>query len=537
MSQRAAPPMSPTGRSRSRSFSNLQRALSGGTGFGVTDGGDEQQQHAAGEKPHSLWDQTFQDGTMARVIDKEMRAKRTHAQALVAASAIYHDRVNDHFSRTAVEELIPETSTARRKGLHRLDLGELAGAAMAGGATAEQIHDAVTSAEEQRGELSPLTRFRYAVSGISSVAVLLKPEAGAAGDGENADACRQRAIHDEWMTEVSTRFIDDVTDLQAAEMQAAKMRGGWFAGVGWALDPKCKFKAAWDVSQIFFLIYCAIFVPLRVCWEQVNEPWERDFILDLIVDIFFLLDLLLNCVTAYIRADTGKLEWQLREIVRNYLQSWFTIDLLSIIPINYLGLLAQSGEVAETDGVSDDLRAIKLLRFLRLIRLMRLAKVKRVMERYESLLGLINTFEFIKLVVMVFFVGHILACFWYLVGTDDHRDDGEVIDGWRTTNAMDNATYGEQYVTALYWSLTTMTTVGYGDISAYTTLEKISAVIAMLIGGFAFGLIVGSLTNIISASNPAETLRKARLSGKKTRLFEPFYTRNGHFTKTGSGQT
>ena len=145
--------MSPTGRSRSRSFSNLQRALSGGTGFGVTDGGDEQQHHAAGEKPHSLWDQTFQDGTMARVIDKEMRAKRTHAQALVAASAIYHDRVNDHFSRTAVEELIPETSTARRKGLHRLDLGELAGAAMAGGATAEQIHDAVTGAEEQRSEL------------------------------------------------------------------------------------------------------------------------------------------------------------------------------------------------------------------------------------------------------------------------------------------------------------------------------------------------------------------------------------------------
>jgi hypothetical protein len=77
---------------------------------------------------------------------------------------------------------------------------------------------------------------------------------------------------------------------------------------------------------------------------------------------------------------------------------------------------------------------------------------------------------------------------------------------------MQNATMSVQYVTALYWSLTTMTTVGYGDISAYTTMEKIYAVVAMLIGGFAFGLIVGSLTNIISASNPAEALRKARLS-------------------------
>lgn len=162
--------------------------------------------------------------------------------------------------------------------------------------------------------------------------------------------------------------------------------------------------------------------------------------------------------------------------------------------------------------MTNDLKTVKLLRFLRLIRLMRLAKVKRVMERYESLLGLINTFEFVKLVVMVFFVGHILCCFWFLVGGNQVDADGTLVSGWIAQNGLENATSEEQYITSLYWSLTTMTTVGYGDISAYTTLEKVYAVLAMLIGGFAFGLIVGSLTNIISASNPAETLRKGRLS-------------------------
>jgi hypothetical protein len=44
----------------------------------------------------------------------------------------------------------------------------------------------------------------------------------------------------------------------------------------------------------------------------------------------------------------------------------------------------------------------------------------------------------------------------------------------------------------------------------------------MIIGGFVFGVIIGSLTNII---------------GEKNVLFAPFISKNDHFTKTGSGQT
>ena len=68
-----------------------------------------------------------------------------------------------------------------------------------------------------------------------------------------------------------------------------------------------------------------------------------------------------------------------------------------------------------------------------------------------------------------------------------------------------------KYVTALYWSFMTMTTVGYGDVHARTRLEKTVSIVAMLIGGFVFGLMIGSLSDISRRSNPAGKEKKKRV--------------------------
>ena len=68
-----------------------------------------------------------------------------------------------------------------------------------------------------------------------------------------------------------------------------------------------------------------------------------------------------------------------------------------------------------------------------------------------------------------------------------------------------------RYITSFYWAMTTVTTVGYGDISASTFGEKFFAVIGMLSGGFVFGLIVASLSDIVRKSNPGDTARSQKL--------------------------
>jgi len=45
---------------------------------------------------------------------------------------------------------------------------------------------------------------------------------------------------------------------------------------------------------------------------------------------------------------------------------------------------------------------------------------------------------------------------------------------------------GEQYLTSFYFTITTITTVGYGDISGGTSAEKVGAIFLMLFGVISF---------------------------------------------------
>ena len=60
---------------------------------------------------------------------------------------------------------------------------------------------------------------------------------------------------------------------------------------------------------------------------------------------------------------------------------------------------------------------------------------------------------------------------------------------------MDNFTL---YITSFYFTVTTIVTVGYGDIHAYNIGEKFVSILLMIIGVISFSFAAGSLSSIIS---------------------------------------
>ncbi|EGB10076.1 hypothetical protein AURANDRAFT_16535, partial [Aureococcus anophagefferens] len=54
------------------------------------------------------------------------------------------------------------------------------------------------------------------------------------------------------------------------------------------------------------------------------------------------------------------------------------------------------------------------------------------------------------------------------------------------------------YIAAMYWSLSTLTTVGYGDVNSGSTVERLFAILIMIVGVSYYTYIISSLSSIIS---------------------------------------
>jgi len=83
-------------------------------------------------------------------------------------------------------------------------------------------------------------------------------------------------------------------------------------------------------------------------------------------------------------------------------------------------------------------------------------------------------------------ITHWIACGWLkIVGIDE------------------NIPISSNYISALYWTTTTLTTVGYGDIVPHTNFEMLYAVAVMIIGVGLYGYLIGNVVSVITKRDPA----------------------------------
>ena len=109
---------------------------------------------------------------------------------------------------------------------------------------------------------------------------------------------------------------------------------------------------------------------------------------------------------------------QPRLIAKNYLRSWFAIDVAACLPVTYIVLLAGGGEGSQ--GGAQQLKALKIVRLLRLAKMLRLARLKRLLKRLdEDLPGIWTCSQLMSLVIIILYISHAFACFWYYVGASN----------------------------------------------------------------------------------------------------------------------
>ncbi|XP_032232878.1 potassium voltage-gated channel subfamily H member 1 isoform X2 [Nematostella vectensis] len=260
------------------------------------------------------------------------------------------------------------------------------------------------------------------------------------------------------------------------------------------------FKTSWDWVILILTLYTTVSVPFMVCFAYNSEPLN---ILDMIVDWLFIADIVLNFHTTYVGKD-GEIIDDPRLIRLNYLKTWFVLDLVSSLPYGVLYFIPKS-EMEQTEIAN-------LLSFLRVFRLLRLGRVARKIDKYLEY----GASTFFLLMLSFCLVAHWMACMFYVIATKYDKYD---VHCWlyiladqigmqykKNGNSTEydytntGPTIAARYVSALYYTLTSLTTIGFGNISPNTTAEKLFGCVTMLLGSILFSLIFGQVSAILQQS-------------------------------------
>lgn len=242
---------------------------------------------------------------------------------------------------------------------------------------------------------------------------------------------------------------------------------------------------------------------------------------ELITDVYFIVDIVLNFHTAYFEADEV-LEFDLHKIRLKYLTTWFIVDFISCLPITYIQLfiqLSNGKDVGSMTAAGGNFKAFKALRLIRLAKLLRLAKLRNLVIRYEEQLDSFTKLgKLLFVAILVVYVCHVFGCLWFYVGAiaEDETNttswlhqvriikecsDQTWPPAWAADDSMVDysqiacqaTSHTDMYLISFYWAITVLSTVGYGDISANNSTERLFSSFVALLGCFLFAVLIGSL--------------------------------------------
>lgn len=273
-----------------------------------------------------------------------------------------------------------------------------------------------------------------------------------------------------------------------------------------------RFRQVWSQAVVGVLIayvatvfpYKLAFLDFRIDSDDDSEPlaWT---VVQMVVDVCFWIDLTLNFFTSFRNGEDYEV-CDLRLIAKRYLKGMFFLDLLACLPSEFFQLITNPDGSSSRSGPSPT-RAINLTKLQRLTRLVRILRLRQLLKLAEAewvqAVMRFRGFRMGGLTVGVIWVVHLMGSGWYIIGALE-ATPGE---SWVARRALpDGSTLLEksaavQWIHSMYFVLTVFTTVGFGDMSAYTTGEIIYVCMLMFVGGVVNGTVLSYVMSILEESD------------------------------------
>ncbi|KFK33311.1 hypothetical protein AALP_AA6G358500 [Arabis alpina] len=263
------------------------------------------------------------------------------------------------------------------------------------------------------------------------------------------------------------------------------------------IHPKNRWYKAWEMFILLWAIYSSLFTPMEFGFFR-GLP-ENLFVLDIVGQIAFLVDIVLQFLVAFRDSHTYRTDYKPTHIALRYLKSHFFLDLVSCFPWDLIYKASGKHE---------------LVRYILWIRLFRVRKVTEFFQRLEKDTRINYLFtRILKLVFVEVYCTHTAACiFYYLATTLPIENEGYTWIGSLKLGDYSYQNFREidlwkRYITSLYFAIVTMATVGYGDIHAVNLREMIFVMIYVSFDMVLGAYLIGNITALIVKGSNTERFR------------------------------
>ncbi|GMF54868.1 unnamed protein product [Phytophthora fragariaefolia] len=295
--------------------------------------------------------------------------------------------------------------------------------------------------------------------------------------------------------------------------------------------PDSTFRIVWDTLRLLGVIYVAFEVPYYAVFVSMadgeNMFVETSFVnlrylCTILTEAFFGVDIILQARFLAYLDPVAMLNVENPSLIFDaYRHNGFYLDLLAWLPV---GLVLES------------IRSVSqyawLFRLLRLFRLRLFPYLLRDLADAYSLSSKIHLF--VSLLLSVTLLLHVVGCGWFETAWIPRGTQSFTSDNMKAMHALtrseclrhatlfgncswikydcyanvgevfpveDNSSSYEgtfAYVRAVYWSVVTLTAVGYGDIVAFSTAESYVAAAWVFVGGIINFGVVGAMSSTIA---------------------------------------
>ncbi|NWR23153.1 HCN4 protein, partial [Emberiza fucata] len=255
----------------------------------------------------------------------------------------------------------------------------------------------------------------------------------------------------------------------------------------------------WDLTMLLLMVGNLIIIPVGITFfkDENTTPW---IVFNVVSDTFFLIDLVLNFRTGIVVEDNTEIILDPQRIKMKYLKSWFVVDFISSIPVDYIFLIVETRIDSEVYKTARALRIVRFTKILSLLRLLRLSRLIRYIHQWEEIFHMTYDLasavvRIVNLIGMMLLLCHWDGCLQFLVPMLQDFPD----DCWVSLNRMVNDSWGKQYSYALFKAMSHMLCIGYGQQAPVGMSDVWLTMLSMIVGATCYAMFIGHATALIQS--------------------------------------